>query len=407
MTELLRPVAEWELQSIVTRLAAKQQAVEIVGHGALRNVGRPSASPLALTTAAIRGVTLYEPAELVMSARAGTPLFEIEQELATRGQMLAFEPVDLGPTTGSPAGALSIGGVFATNMSGSRRISAGSARDHLLGIRGVNGRGEMFKSGGRVIKNVTGLDIARALTGSWGTLSVLTEVTFKVTPLPETMTTLVYRGLPDDFAIEALTAAMGTPYEVSGAVHLPRQVAARLKTPKLQNIGEALTLLRLENFAGAVAYRKDKLKAALKVYGEPLMLEPEDAWDLWLELRKLSVMPYSAETYLWRISTAPTKGHEIVSAIKKFMAAEAFYDWSGGLIWLEVPASADAATADVRRAVAIRGGHATLIRAAPEVRAAVDVFEPMKPEIERLSRGLKTQFDPAGILNRGRMYASF
>lgn len=407
MTELLRPVAEWELQSMVTRLAAKRSPVEIVGHGALRNTGRLSALPLALTTAAIRGITLYEPAELVMSARAGTPLFEIEQELAARGQMLAFEPVDLGPATGSQAGALSIGGVFATNISGARRISAGGARDHLLGVRGVNGRGEVFKSGGRVIKNVTGLDVARALTGSWGTLSVLTEVTFKVTPLPETMTTLVYRGLPDDFAIEALTTAMGTPYEVSGAAHLPRAAAARLKTPKLKNLGDALTLLRLENFAGSVAYRQDKLKDALKVYGDPLILQPEDAWNLWLELRSLSVMPYSVETNLWRISTTPSKGPEIVASLKKFMPAEAFYDWSGGLVWLEVPAAADAAAADVRRAVAIRGGHATLIRAAPEVRAVVDVFEPMKPEIERLSRGLKTQFDPAGILNPGRMYAGF
>jgi glycolate oxidase FAD binding subunit len=406
LTELLRPAAEWELQTVIAKLAAQNMPVEIVGHGALRNAGRPAPQGVVISTASMRGVTLYEPHELVMSARAGTPLFEIEAELASRGQMLPFEPVDLGPATGAPAGALSIGGVFATNISGSRRIMSGSARDHLLGVRAVNGRAELFKSGGRVMKNVTGLDVARSLTGSWGTLAVLTEVTFKVVPLPESMLTLVYRHLPDDLAIEALSAAMGTPFEVSGAAHLPMGAAARLAHPKLKDIGDSLTLLRIENFAASIDYRKEKLKEALKIYGTPLELGSEDTWSLWSELRHLSIMPYSDDTSLWRISTVPSRAHEIVAAIQKFMPSQAFYDWSGGLIWLEVPATADAGSADVRRAVAVRGGHATLVRAQPEVRAAVEVFEPMKPEIERLTRGIKTAFDPLGLLNRGRMYAN-
>lgn len=406
MTDLLRPAAEWELQRVVAKLASLNTPVEVVGHGALRNAGRHVPSPVVLSTASMRGVTLYEPTELVMSARAGTPLFEIESELAARGQMLAFEPVDLGPATGAPHGALSIGGIFATNISGARRVTSGGARDHLLGVRGVNGRAEAFKSGGRVMKNVTGLDVARGLTGSWGTLAVLTELTFKVTPLPEAVLTLVYRGLPDDLAIEALTAAMGTPFEVSGAVHLQKGAAARLETQRLAGLGDSLTLIRLENFIASIDYRKEKLKEALKVYGAPLELNSEESWGLWTELRRLSVMPYSEETSLWRISTAPTKAPEIVAAIQKFMPANAYYDWSGGLVWLEVPAAADAGASDVRRAVAVRGGHATLIRAQPDVRANVDVFEPMKPEIERLSRGIKTSFDPQGLLNPGRMYAN-
>lgn len=406
MTEILRPAAEWELQSMIAKLASRKAPVEIIGHGALRNTGRLAHLNTILSTASLRGVTLYEPTELVMSARAGTPLFEIEAELAAHGQMLPFEPVDLGPTTGAPAGALSIGGVFATNISGARRIVAGSARDHLLGVRAVNGRAELFKSGGRVVKNVTGLDVARGLTGSWGTLAVLTEVTFKVVPLPQSLLTLVYRGLPDDLAIECLTTAMGTPFEVSGAAHFPRAVAARLRLPILQKLNDSLTVLRLENFVPSIAYRKDKLKEMLKVYGTPLELGSEDTWNLWSELRQLSVMPYAPGTSLWRISTIPTKAPEIVAAIQKFMPSNAFYDWSGGLIWLEVPAAADAGSADVRRAVAVRGGHATLIRAAPDVRAAVEVFEPMKPEVERLTRGLKTAFDPLGLLNPGRMYAN-
>jgi glycolate oxidase FAD binding subunit len=407
VSELWRPAAEWELQSMIARLAREKRGMEVVGHGALRNTGRVAKSDVVLTTSGLKGVTLYEPTELVMSARAGTPLFEIEAVLAARGQMLAFEPIDLGPATGAPGGALSIGGVFATNFSGSRRISAGSARDNLLGVRAVNGRAELFKSGGRVMKNVTGLDVARGLTGSWGTLAVMTEVTFKVAPLPQTMQTLAFLGLPDDLAIEALTVAMKTPLEVSGAVHLPKNCAARIRTPKLKGLGQSLTLLRLETFAAAIDQRKEKLKAALKVYGAPIELDPEETFSLWSEFRSLSMMPFSTDTSLWRISTLPTKAPEIVFAIQKFMDSVAFYDWSGALIWLEVPAAADAGAADVRRAVATRGGHATLIRAEPEVRSVVDVFEPLKPEIERLTRGIKSAFDPSGLLNRGRMYANF
>ncbi len=407
MSELFRPAAEWELQSMIARLAREKRGIEVVGHGALRNTGRVASSDVVLTTSGLKGVTLYEPTELVMSARSGTPVFEIEQILAARGQMLAFEPVDLGPATGAPGGALSIGGVFATNFSGSRRIAVGSARDNLLGVRAVNGRGELFKSGGRVMKNVAGIDVARGLTGSWGTLAVMTEVTFKVAPLPQTMQTLAYIGLPDDLAIEALGIAMATPLEVTGAVHLPKNCAERLKVPKLKGVRQSLTLLRLETFSTSIDERKEKLKTALKVYGNPIELDPEETFGLWSEFRTLSVMPFSTYTSLWRISTLPTKAPEIVAAIQKFMHAVAFYDWSGALVWLEVPAAADAGAADVRRAVAVRGGHATLIRAEPEIRSTVDVFEPLKPEIERLTRGIKSAFDPNGLLNRGRMYANF
>lgn len=391
---------------MIAKLASQNRTVEVVGHGALRNAGRPPVADCVVTTSTLKGITLYEPTELVMSARAGTPLFTIEAELAQRGQMLSFEPVDLGPTTGSPAGALTIGGVFATNISGARRIASGSARDHLLGCRAVNGRGELFKSGGRVMKNVTGLDVARGLTGSWGTLAILTEVTFKVVPLPHAMATLVYTGLPDDLAVELMTVAMGTPYEVSGAVHLPKACASRLVNPAFRDADTSLTMIRLENFAASIEERKGKLKEALKVYGAPHELGSEETWTLWSEFRTMSILPYSTDTALWRISTLPTKGAEIVAAIQKFMPSVAFYDWSGGLIWVEVPAQADAGAADVRRAVAVRGGHATLIRAAPEVRANVEVFEPMKPELERLTRGIKSAFDPYGLLNRGRMYAT-
>ncbi|HET6321022.1 MAG TPA: FAD-binding protein [Hyphomicrobium sp.] len=405
MTDLQRPGADWELQFVIAGCLERRLPVEVVGSGSKRGIGRPVDGAITVTTASLRGISLYEPNELVMSARAGTPLSQIEAELAARGQMLPFEPIDLAPATGGPQGAQTIGAVFATNMSGARRIHAGAARDHLLGIKGVNGRAELFQAGGRVMKNVTGYDVARGLSGSWGTLAVMTEVTFKVVPWPETAATVVYLGLPDNLAIEVLSAAMALPVEVSGAVHLQASVAARLNHPGLRTMNKSVTALRLENFASAVAGRKQRLKEALKVYGKALELDHRETLDFWGELRRLSVMP-NRDTLLWRISTKPTTAPKLVAAIKRYMDVDAFYDWGGSLIWLEVPAAADAGTAEIRRVTAIHGGHATLIRAEPAVRAAVEVFQPLSPALERLTRGLKGAFDPAGILNPGRMYAN-
>lgn len=305
---------------------------------------------------------------------------------------------------GQDAGLQTIGSVFATNQSGPRRIVVGAARDHLLGMKAVNGRGELFKSGGRVMKNVTGYDVGRGLCGSWGTLAVVAEVTFKVLPVPEDAVTLVFPGLPDDLAVEMMCAAMGTPYEVSGTAHLPAAIVPRLEHDSLSRAGQALTALRLENFPKSVAYRKVKLAEALSAYGVPFELDFENSLNFWGELRRLSVFPASA-TNIWRISTAPMQAPKIVYAIARHMDVRVYYDWSGGLIWLETPASADAGAADVRRAVAIHGGHATLIRADASVRKAVEVFQPLSTVAERVTRDLKKAFDENGILNPGRMYA--
>jgi glycolate oxidase FAD binding subunit len=405
LSDLQKPAADWELQFMIAGCAEKRLPIEVMGAGSKRAVGRPVDGAITITTTSLRGITLYEPSELVMSARAGTPLSHVEAELAAHGQMLAFEPIDVGPAIGGAQGLQTIGSVFATNLSGARRIQAGAARDHLLGVKGVNGRAELFQAGGRVMKNVTGYDVARGLSGSWGTLAVLTDVTFKVVPWPETAATVVFLGLPDNLAVELLCTAMALPVEVSGAVHLQASVAGRLSHAGLKTLGKAVTALRIENFASALAGRKQKLKEALKVYGKALELDHRESLEFWGELRRLSVMP-NRQTLLWRISTKPTTAPKLVAAIKRYMPAEAFYDWAGGLIWLEVPATADAGTAEIRRAAAIHGGHATLIRAEPAVRAAVEVFQPLSPPVERLTRDLKKAFDPFGILNPGRMYAN-
>jgi len=402
----MRPAAGWELQNMLMPYAEQASPVVVTGSGSKKAIGREVEAVGEVTTSSMRGIWLYEPAELVMSAQTGTSIAQIEAELATNNQMLAFEPIDLGPATGGQPGLTSIGAAFSTNMSGSRRILAGAARDHLLGLEAVNGRAELFKAGGRVMKNVTGYDICRALCGSWGTLAVLTEVTFKVMPFPDDALTLVYPGLPDDIAVEVMCAAMRLPYEVSGTVHLQKSLASRLEQQELAGIGQSLTLLRIENFPKSIAYRKEAIKTELKVYGDPMELDMLPTLSLWSEMRRLSVLPFHPETCLWRISTLPAKAPKIVAAISRHMPAGTMFDWSGGLIWIEVQASADAGASDIRRAVAVHGGYATLIRAEPDVRQSVEVFHPQAPATEKLMRGLKSVFDPQRILNPGRMYAT-
>ena len=255
------------------------------------------------------------------------------------------------------------------------------------------------------MKNVTGYDVSRGLAGSWGTLAVLTELTFKVMPIPDDVATLVYPGLTDDLAIELMCAAMGSPFEVTGTVHLTGNLVPRLKHEQLAAQKKPLTFLRIENFTKSVAYRKGRLIELLREWGKPLELDLEGSLRFWGEMRRLSVMPLNPN-YLWRISTSPKVAADLVLMIKRHMPAEVFYDWSGGLVWLETPASADAGAADIRRAVATFGGHATLIRADMPVRHTVDVFQPLNPALEQITRGLKASFDPDGLLNPGRMYAT-
>ena len=401
--DLLKPAHEREIGRILEQASATRTPVEVIGGGTKREIGRPMQCAVTLTTQTLNAITLYEPTEMVMSARAGTPLSIVEQNLASRGQMLAFEPVNLAAFTGDPSSAATIGGVFAANLSGARRIQAGAARDHLLGVEAVSGRGELFKSGGRVMKNVTGYDLARGLCGSWGTLAVMTQVTFKVQPIPETTATLALLGLPDDIAVELLASAMGLPYEISGAVHIQAPLVARLVHDGVRAQGRAVTALRLENFAKSTAYRKARVIEALKVYGDIHDLDDSNSRAFWRELNAFS--PFAgSEAPVWRISTAPLRGPKVVAALTRYMDCRAFYDWSGGLVYAEVLDTADAGSADVRRVVASHGGHATLMRAAPAVRAAIDVFQPLAPPVAAITRKLKAAFDPAGILNPGRMY---
>jgi len=401
----IRPGDEQELSLAIQDACNSNVPLEVFGAGTKRAIGRPMNTTASITTTRFRGISLYEPNELVMTAGAGTPLSTIEHQLDLNNQQLAFEPIDPASVIGGENGQMTIGGIFATNLSGSRRIQVGAARDHLLGIRGVNGRGEIFKSGGRVMKNVTGYDLCRGLSGSWGTLAVLTEVSFKVLPRAEESRTLLFFGMPDEIATEVMSRAVQTPYEVSGTLHLQKPFAEQLRHEALRNMGQAITAIRLENFSSFVDARAEKLRAAFADYGEVHQLDDENSRLFWREIRELSFLQDGTDP-LWRISTAPKDGPRFMTALSGFMDCRTAYDWAGGLIWVEVPATTDAGAAEIRRLLASIGGHATLIRAEPSVRATINVFQPLEPGLAKLSSKLKAQYDPVGILNPGRLYAS-
>jgi glycolate oxidase FAD binding subunit len=396
MPDLLKPRDAKDVEAAVGWALADGKTLEVIGRGTKRGIGRAAQWDLSLDLSGLSGVTLYEPEELVLSAKAGTPLAEIEALLAAHNQELAFEPMDYGPLLGTSGGG-TIGGALAANLSGPRRIKAGAARDHFLGFTAVSGRGETFKSGGRVVKNVTGYDLCKVLAGSWGTLAVMTDVTVKVLPRAETEETLLVLGLDDAAAAKAMSAAMGSANDVSGAAHLPAAVASRVTQV---GAGRAVTALRIEGVAPSVAHRVAMLEGLLKTERLAKLGEVASR-SFWRSLRDVKALA-GDDRPLWRISAAPMRGHEVAAAMGE---CACYYDWAGGLIWLALPAADDAGAARVRRAVAASGGHATLIRAPAAVRAAVPVFAPQDEGVAALTRRIKESFDPKGVLNAGRMYA--
>jgi len=409
--ENLRPRDAAEVEHAVQWALGNGKTFELVGRGSKRAIGRAAQWDATLDLSALSGVTLYEPAELVLSAKAATPLAEVEALVAASGQQLAFEPIDYGALLGTAEGAGTIGGALAGNLSGPRRIKAGAARDHFLGVSAVSGRGETFKSGGRVVKNVTGYDLCKLLAGSWGTLAAMTDVTVKTLPRAATEETIFVPGLDDTAAGKLMSAVMGSFADASAAAHVPAAPAARI--PEVATAGSAVTAFRLEGVAPSIAHRKSvltQLTVAFAAAGTLAAetLEEASSRAFWRAVR--DVTPFAAAGPagghdVWRISTAPSNGAEIGRLLLAKAQAEVMYDWAGGLIWAALPAADDAGAPLVRAAVANAGGHATLIRAPAAVRASVAVFAPEPAALAALTKRLRESFDPQGVLNAGRMWA--
>ncbi|MCW1930822.1 FAD-binding protein [Pararhodobacter zhoushanensis] len=367
----MRPQTEAELAEAVRGAAGPL----VVRGGGTRGIGRPVAGEV-LETGGLSGVTLYEPGALTLVAKAGTPLAEVEAALAAEGQRLPFEPMDHRGLLGQ-GGEPTLGGMVAANASGPRRVQAGACRDSLIGVRFVDGTGAVIKNGGRVMKNVTGYDLVKLMAGSWGTLGVLSEVAFKLLPAPSSAATLVFDGLDSAQAVAMFAAALGSPFEVNGAAHLP----------------DGRSVLRVEGFASSVTYRAGALGRHLARFGSPGVLDREESEPLWVSVR--DVVPFhGGGGDVWRLSVKPSDAPGLVAKA----GGEALYDWGGGLVWLRV-----AVGTDLRAALGAFQGHATLVRASADTRRALAPFQPEHAPVAALTRGLRAKFDPRGILNPGLM----
>jgi len=378
---VLSPVTEADLADTV---AAATRPLRIRG-GGTREVGRPLSGEV-LSVAALSGVEMYEPGALTLVARAGTPMAEVECLLAAEGQRLSFEPPDMRGLLGT-AGASTLGGVIAANAAGPRRVQAGAARDAALGVRFVDGAGRVVKNGGRVMKNVTGYDLVRLMAGSWGTLGVLTEIAMKVLPAPRAAATLRLHGLAPGDAVAAMAAGLASPFEVTGAAHLPGDGPMHG------------TLLRLEGFEDSVSYRAGKLVELLQSRGDlKVEHDPEKVAEMWARVRDVAPF-HGVPGDVWRLSLRASQATGTLARIAEACDLHDWYmDWGGALVWLRVPEGTDV------RALAGRfEGHATLVRAAPGTRARIAPFPPEPPAVASLSRGLRARFDPRGILNAGLM----
>ena len=367
---MLRPESEEGLADLI---AAATQPLSPQG-GGTRGAGVDGAVRLDL--GGLTGIVLYEPASLTLIARAGTPLTLIERTLAENRQRLAFEPADWRGLLGTE-GQSTIGGVVAANIAGPRRVQAGAARDACLGVRFVDGSGTVIRNGGRVMKNVTGYDLVKLMAGSWGTIGVLTEVALKVLPAPEAEATLVLAGLEPDRAVRVMTAALGSPFDVTGAARLP----------------DARVLIRVEGFGPSVAYRVGRLADLLADFGAAEGTEGATSAGLWHLVR--DVVPFQGRAGdVWRFSLRPSQAAMVAARL----GGDVLIDWGGGLIWALLPVGTDA-----RVLAAPYQGHAMLVRARGETRARLPRFEPETPAVRALAAGLRARFDPRGILNPGLM----
>ncbi len=373
----------------------------IAGGAGLEGLGRPVEAEDVLALDRLTGITLYRPTELVFRAKSGTPVAAAEAALAAEGQAFPFEPPDLRHLLGTEAASPTLGGLVATNLSGPARVARGALRDSLIGVRFVDGEGQVMRSGGRVMKNVTGLDLVKLSAGAHGTLGVLTEVAFKVLPRAETETTLVFFGLDATQAGAAMRAAMATPLEVAAAAWLPARLAA---TTPLGST-EPAALLRLQTFADFLDRRADALAHVLRAHGEARRLDADASRALWRHVADVRPLASPQDRAVWRLSVAPTAGPDLYDTLTTALGGEGLLDWSGGLVWLAVPVGEDAGAGAIRRALGAVGGYATLVRAPAAIRAKVDVFEPQPAPIRAITERLKAVFDPERRLNPGRMYA--
>ena len=385
-TAILAPGGPDDLIDAIAAAASAGTKIALRGGGSKDGFGTLTPDAQVIDMRGFAGVVDYDPPELVLTVGAGTPLSVVCDLVAQEGQMLAFDPFDHGPILGRPDARATIGGIIAAGVSGSLRLTQGAARDHLLGLEAVSGRGERFVAGAKVVKNVTGYDLPKLMAGSWGRLAAITQVTLKVLPLPRTRATKLIVGLDCATAVRAMSKALASQAEVSAAAYLPRSHHAG---------GASLMALRVQGFDASVKARCAMLDRLLADHGPLTRLDDERCADFWTDIATLSSL--DAGRTLWRVHLPPSRAADLIARFE-LTSADWLLDWAGGLVWMLFDGPADA----LRAAVAGIGGHATLVRAPEALRQAVPAFHPPTPGVAQLEARVRRAFDPAGVFETGR-----
>ncbi|MEX6634737.1 FAD-binding protein [Hyphococcus lacteus] len=406
MREVWKPQNVSELQSAIKDALSSQITLELRGSGSKRRLGRKVHSNVLVDLSRISGITLYEPEEMIITVRPGTPLAEIEAALAQHNQRLAFDPPSYVALWGASSDHGTIGGAMMTGRAGSRRLTAGGPRDHCLGVKAVNGFGEICAAGGRVVKNVTGFDISKLVTGSFGTLCAVSELTLKTHPTPNDTVTLALLGLDDVTAVDTMRQAMSSSCQVSAAAYLPEQITNHFANNTLPPHISA-TLLRLDGFHPTTRARAETLSNQLKSIDGHQLIPCTESRPLWMEISNAQCFSQNIEHALWHISVPPKNGPEIIDHLRSMFKFDYYFDWAGGGIWVEIKNQSHDYSTEIRQTIRdlVGGdGHATLMRTPHDLIDVAAPFQPLAPEIEAITRRIKSQFDPMGIFNPGRMY---
>ena len=404
MSSTFNPSSPADVKEIVEWALSSATPMAIVGNNSKKFLGQPTNLDVTLDLSNLKGIVTYEPSELVLTARPGTTLKEVRETLEERGQELAFEPPDYGAFFGKDSDRATLGGTIACNLSGPRRIRAGGARDHFLGMQAVNGRAEIFKAGGKVVKNVTGYDLCKLIAGSYGTLALLTETTFKVLPKSEKVRTVLISGLTDQIALSIFQKIMAGPVEPTALAHLPMGIAKRSDVDLVSESSTSISAIRLEGPTPSVLQRTKTLLQYLQPFGPTEELHGHRSAIFWREIADLRPFVGNLNSTIWRIIVPPSRSSSIIQTLCERFDISWFYDWAGGLIWIESEFEADALHTAIRAGVAEEGGQALVIRKGNGLSVSAEVFQPLPKPIFQLNYRVKQAFDPNAIFNPGRVY---
>ena len=403
------PQNEKEVSNLIKKFYKSNIPVELVGSGSKRKIGRMLQCAKTLNLSKLNGIIEYLPEELYIKVKPGTSIKEIEDKLKKNRQQLAFEPLDFGFVLNGKSDYGTAGGQVACNIAGSRRFKVGSVRDHVLGFRGVNGRGEIIKSGGVVVKNVTGYDLSKLMCGSYGTLMALTEITFKVLPAPEESRTLIIHNQKIEIATNLLDKATNSSNDISGAVFFPNEVKIRGYKTNLESIFKlndlkhegSILAIRFEGSKNSIDQRIKNLIQELKIKNLRLsILEINQSEIFWNKIKSLEFFSNSKNSIM-RIVLPPS---ECIHLIYQFSNKFKYYlDWAGAIMWLDAFVLSEEMFASIRRKVVKFGGYVTMIKNSDYLPYVENTFTINKDRLI-ISEKIKKSFDPKRILNPGKMY---